>query len=195
MTAPPEQSAAVVGVGVPEHIPQIVGRDPLARQAGTERTRLLHEGGNIADVSVEPGLRRRMKGVAHRVDRIDPAMRREERVRMRAEDIGRLRLIVDQNMPLRPVFAEQTVHAGNHRPIRIRQADRRRDRVAPVPEFIRRLDDAHAVALIPEVPGGDGGTILQRFNEVTHKSHLPPDRLRIGQHVDPFERRRHVHAA
>jgi len=190
--APPEQPAAVVGPGVPEHVPEIAPGHRVARLGRSERTRFFDEGGYAADIAVKPGFGGGVKSVAHGVHRVDGAMRGKQRIGMCAEHIGHFGLVL--NRPV-AVFASQRMHAGDDRAGGILLPDGRGDRIAPAPRLLRRGERSHAVALVAEIPRRDGIAIAQLADEVADHANLPLDRQRIGEHVDPFERRGNVHPA
>ncbi|MEI3000965.1 MAG: hypothetical protein V8T86_08715 [Victivallis sp.] len=177
---------------VPEHVPQVVAGHFVARLRRPEVAGLFDEGRDAADVAVKPGFGRGMEGVPHRIDRVGPAVRREKRVRVRAEHVGHFALIL--NRPC-SAFALQRMHAGDDRTIGIFNPDRRRDRIAPAPGFRRRVAPGHAVAFVAEVPRRDRRAAAQFANQITHHADLPPDRRRVGDDVHALESRRHMHAA
>ena len=79
------------------------------------------------------------------------------------------------------------VHARNDRARWVLDADRRSDRVQPVPRLRRPFDRVHAVALVAEVPGDDRLAVLHAADERAGETPLPHQGIGVRYQVEVLD--------
>ena len=92
---------------------------------------------------------------------------------MRGQDVGEFRLILNKPFAILAGIGAQPVHTRHDHTRVILREDRVADGCRPQIGRIAIRGFAEAVALVTEVPRGDGGLIFQVANETASQTDLP----------------------
>ena len=189
---PPDECTKPIRPRCEKRIANISRCPCLGTDVAPHVARLFGEARPSRNTRVEKRLRRGMKSVPERVERLIVHVRSPERIWMSRKDIDKFALVA--KVPCGIWAGRKGMHPADDGARGIFKAYRRSDFIEPRPRLAaRRL--AEAVALVPDIPGDDGGARFHIADEMTHKPHLPHPRIRICYEVEAFKPNRSEHAS
>lgn len=192
---PPHRGPAAVLPEAPGRRAEEVGRAFVIAHGRAHAADLLGGARSAGEVGVQPGLAGGVGDRPQRVGGVVPGVVHPEGVRVRGQDVDPLALVVDPpaGQAGRVVAVHlhpQRVHAQHQRAGGIGRLARPGEQGGPRVGGFPREGLAVLVALVAQVPGGDGPGVLRAPDDPAAQADLPLHRQQAGDRAEVRQARR-----